>query len=1038
MDTRIALQKNTVLNSGDGLTFVIKKEIARGGSCIVYDAVYQADGAEKPVRLKECYPFNLEIRRTESGDLIPDSEDKENFEKIKDSIRCAFHEGNNLFLSKGLTNYVSNMLHCFEQNQTIYIPSVYMEGETLSYDTFFRLKDCICIVKTVSEVLERIHQAGYLYLDLKPENIWILSNVSGTGITELVQLFDFDSLVEVKRIRQGEEQGVRLSYTRGFAALEHQMGQIFRIGFYTDVYSVGAVLFYLLFGTPPRAQDCEESASYDFSKSKYGDVGYQDRLFSKLTDFFHRTLANYRYDRYQTMSEVVEELNALVCLADTSVPYIISTVVIPDKIFVGRDTETEKLKEWAEQGQSCLFLTGMGGIGKSSLVRHFLSVEGNNYDTMLYLYYKKTIQDLIIDDTNLLINTIEKGTEETENDYFQRKLRILKRILFGKKAILVVDNFFGEISEDFQKILDVGWKVLVISRAAPPSDSYTSISLKALGKKEDLYGLFEQYVGQKTREDEVGCLDHLIQNVEGHTLALELIARQIRKSRLTLAEAEKLAVTSGFSDIAPEKVRFEKDNETKAETIRNIILTVFSYQDNKVEKKRILKALSLFGQEGVFVDMFMEVLTLSSKDTLNELEEEGWIACSGTVLHMHPVIRETVGLWEWNHQNLEDAEHLMEYLFIQLKLEAEREEYPLALLQNNEYLREIFETDTWVARQLRKYAKKNGFIGRVFERRIENGNLQRVTDHKKVKELVRLSESVLESSAKVERLYETDIWKELMAKVLLSMPVERETYIVNNTELLLDNPACKKGYMMMRLYHKLLSVYLEQYEKTEAWKLLKKIRKIISRSSHFIKAQYYDMLADYYDTCLNGHYDTDDTEENLHKLLKAIDQSIIHIKLAKGGRKKTLRIQYMLNKANVLIRSKPEKKKEIKKILNHAGTWIQGNTQIFSKLRWSHMMSLAWYYTLAEPDEENADFYCRCAKILVNDTCETELEYIDIIVIPYANIMTEFGSLEKARDILLSGIQICEKYPEMLPYFRKKEELNRYLTEVKQYMDAEA
>ena len=71
----------------------------------------------------------------------------------------------------------------------------------------------------------------------------------------------------------------------------------------------------------------------------------------------------------------------------------------------------------------------------------------------------------------------------------------------------------------------------------------------------------------------------------------------------------------------------------------------------------------------------------------------------------YAVIREAVGLWEWNHQNLEDAEHLMEYLFIQLKLEAEREEYPLALLQNNEYLREIFETDTWVARQLRKYAK---------------------------------------------------------------------------------------------------------------------------------------------------------------------------------------------------------------------------------------------------------------------------------------------------------------------------------------------
>ena len=67
MDTRIALKKDTVLKCGEGLSFVIREEIARGGSCIVYDAVYQAGREEKPIRLKECYPFNLEIRRTVSG-----------------------------------------------------------------------------------------------------------------------------------------------------------------------------------------------------------------------------------------------------------------------------------------------------------------------------------------------------------------------------------------------------------------------------------------------------------------------------------------------------------------------------------------------------------------------------------------------------------------------------------------------------------------------------------------------------------------------------------------------------------------------------------------------------------------------------------------------------------------------------------------------------------------------------------------------------------------------------------------------------------
>ena len=1036
MDTRVALKENTVLGCGEGLSFVIEKEIARGGSCIVYDAVYQVCGEKKLVRLKECYPFNLKIKRTESGALITTPEDRDNFEKIKDSIRRAFHEGNNLFLTKGLTNNMSNMLHCFEQNQTVYIPSVYLEGETLNFDTFSRLKNCISIVKTVSQVLERIHETGYLYLDLKPENVWVLTNVSGEGITDLVQLFDFDSLVEVNQISRGETEGVRLSYTKGFAALEHRMGQLSKIGFYTDVYSVGALLFYLIFGIPPRAEDGEEGAVYNFSKSKYGDMRFQDSLFPKLTDFFHRTLANYRYDRYQTMNEVIKDLNELIGLADTSVPYVFSTLIIPDKHFVGRDEEMEKLKAWEQRGERCLFLTGMGGIGKSSLARHFLSVEKEKYNTWLYLQYETSMRELIIDDTNLLINTIEQRPEETAQDYFQRKLRILKRLLAGKNAILVIDNFYGETTDDFQKVLDVGWKVLVISRRVPPSENYAHIALEAFGKKEDLYQLFEQYAGKKTQEDEIRCLDSLIRNVEGHTLAIELIARQIQKSQLTLAEAERLALTFGFADIAPEKIRFEKDNKTKAETIQNIILAVFSFQENNSEKKRILKVISLFGQDGVSKEMFVDILNLPSKDIVNELEEEGWLSFFSTSLYMHPVIREAVGLWEWAPQYLEDAKQLMEYLFIHLKLEAEREEYPLFLLRNNEYLQKIFETDAWVARQLKKYAQKNGFVGKIFEKRIEKESFQRVTDHKKVRELVRVSESVLKNCAKVKMLYETDIRRELMAKVLLSMPVEREAYIVKNAQLLLNDLTCKKGHMMMCLYHKLLSVYLEQHEIEEAWELLEKIHSIVRKGTHFEKAEYYDMLADYYDTSLNGQYATDDEKKNLKKLLKAIDQSIFHMNLARGMRKKLLLIQYSLNKANVLIRSTPEKAEQIKKILDRTGKWIKENTQVFSKLRWSHMMSMAWYYTLSEPDEEKADLFCKYADVLVNYTCETELEYIDIIVIPHANIMTEFGSLEKAMDILLSGVQICEKYPEMLPYLRKKEELARYLTEVKEHMCA--
>ena len=71
----------------------------------------------------------------------------------------------------------------------------------------------------------------------------------------------------------------------------------------------------------------------------------------------------------------------------------------------------------AYEEDSCFFdkvkeIVLMGGIGKSSLVRHFLSAEQENFDTLLYLYYKNSIQDLITDDTNLQVNTLEQGQKK--------------------------------------------------------------------------------------------------------------------------------------------------------------------------------------------------------------------------------------------------------------------------------------------------------------------------------------------------------------------------------------------------------------------------------------------------------------------------------------------------------------------------------------------------------------------------------------------------------------------------------------------------
>ena len=89
MDSRAALKAGTTLGFNDGWEYTITDELARGGSSIVYNAYYIDNlGARKTVRIKECYPFRCNLRRSSDGNLlIPEAERK--LEALSGEIRQA-------------------------------------------------------------------------------------------------------------------------------------------------------------------------------------------------------------------------------------------------------------------------------------------------------------------------------------------------------------------------------------------------------------------------------------------------------------------------------------------------------------------------------------------------------------------------------------------------------------------------------------------------------------------------------------------------------------------------------------------------------------------------------------------------------------------------------------------------------------------------------------------------------------------------------------------------------------------------------------
>lgn len=552
MEKRQPLKINTELtaqnSSGGTMRFVIGRTVGFGGSCIVYDGYYVNNaGVKSTVRIKECFPYKLHLRRSEAGVLIAENGENERFEAYKMRMRKSFETAHFLHETTGLTNYTAHVFDMYEANGTVYIISSYTEGNVLSNVVFASLKDAVRAVISIAKRIEQIHKQGYLYLDIKPENILI-----DKELPELIWLFDFDALIPI-----GEKEAIaeyKLACSTDFAPMEQKIGDIKHIGRHTDIYSIGAILFYLLFGRAPGAADCGFEAEYDYSKLKW-QTTYQQKLYKALTAFFHHTLQAYYKARYSEMAKVLNGLYEIEKYAQ--IPQLIcSEYVSNNEPVTGRADVCQKLCHWYESSEKLIFITGMGGIGKSTVVRKFINDYSERFDDVLFLQFRDSICGTINDDMQLCIRGCEKDKEESDEEYFFRKTKALCELTAKTQTLLVIDNFDGMIDEAFSKLLKIQWKMIVITRTDMSFSGFHVQKIEGLYKKEDLHRLFENNMGRKLEDDEAGKFDRMSEMVENHTLVLVLIARQIAKSFLTMDEALELIQKNGFSEMAPEKVAY--------------------------------------------------------------------------------------------------------------------------------------------------------------------------------------------------------------------------------------------------------------------------------------------------------------------------------------------------------------------------------------------------------------------------------------------------------------------------------------------------
>lgn len=315
----------------------------------------------------------------------------------------------------------------FINDQLCFIAQDFFEGVPLDNLSDARseisLSDFFTIACQLAEALDVIHEAGIIHGGIKPHNILIDPNRLE------IRLIDFLSAFDVRDVSHFIYDRSFVKNTLAYTSPE-QTGRInHRVGFYSDLYSLGIVFYEMLTSRLPFSADDPLELIHSHLAEKAPDIHeINPNIPLVLSKIVSKLMLKAPEKRYQNSSGLLNDL--MRCKEEYVATGSINEFPLESSVYtnrvsfiskmVGRDREAEVIIEEYEQAAGgafrALFISGLSGIGKTRLIQELQKpiVKHRGYFTSgkFDVYQKNIPYSSLIQALRNLVRTFLTESEE--------------------------------------------------------------------------------------------------------------------------------------------------------------------------------------------------------------------------------------------------------------------------------------------------------------------------------------------------------------------------------------------------------------------------------------------------------------------------------------------------------------------------------------------------------------------------------------------------------------------------------------------------